>query len=172
MCAAEYEELSPWSPLHVERGLASEQSAVTVVAVAGLSDLCDIWAKDGEELADCLSKMMAAQVGTNWLHPNLGESALMICPTHAQLLAEAFPDKRDFQAYLNENCRIPEGMITAQRAAIMKERGVWLADERGTIVTERPEQWFIFVAGGLGGYHACYLHTFSVSYAVTLPIDG
>ncbi len=170
MCAAEYEEASPWEPLHVERGYLPEQSTVTLMGIAGLSDLCDVWASDGEELATCLGNMMAAQVGTNWIRPNLGEIGLMLCPPHARVLADHFPTKRDLQEYLNEHCRLPESLITQKRGRQMTERDVYFADDKGTLVTHRPEQWLIFVAGGLGGYHSCHLHPFSATYAVTKAV--
>lgn len=171
MCAAEFEERSPWPPLHVDLGLQESESAVTVMAVAGLSDLVDVWADDGEELAQCLAHMMAAQVGTNWIRPGLGEIGVMLCPPHAELLAATFPDRRQLQEYLHAHCRTPVSAITPMRASLMKQRGVYETDKAGILVSHRPEQWLIFVAGGLGGYHSCHLHPFSASYAVTLPIQ-
>jgi len=164
MCAAEYEEESPWEPLHVERGFGPDESTVTVIAVCGVSNLIDVWSLDGEDLAKSLAYMMSVQQGENYIAMGRGEIGLMVSPGHAKVLAQAFKTKAELQRFVHDHARIPHGWVTSHRAKTLKARGEWQEDERGVFVSGRPEQWLVFVAGGLGGYHSAYIHTFGDSY--------
>ncbi|MEX2229629.1 MAG: TlpA disulfide reductase family protein [Dehalococcoidia bacterium] len=50
-CFAEWEERSPWAPLHVERGFAAEDSVVTLFAATGQSLMVDQTSRSGRQLA-------------------------------------------------------------------------------------------------------------------------
>jgi hypothetical protein len=85
-CFAEWEERSPWEPLHVERGFARDESVVTVFGIESGS----------RQVADQLSRTARALVGSLGLgleacwHPKqhgAGEALLVISPEHADTIA-------------------------------------------------------------------------------------
>jgi len=170
-CVGEYEEESPWEPLHVERGFPKDASTVTLLAATGTTNIVDTDSLTADDLALTMAQAMCTCGTNNWIFFGLGEFGLMISPPHAQLLAQKFTTKRQLQEYFHETCRIPVHSFPAARFQRMKERGRHIIDERGVWVTNRPEQYLILVAGGLGGYHSVHLPTFGDSYAVTREVN-
>jgi hypothetical protein len=61
-CCAENEEPSPWEPLHVERGLKPEESAVTVVGAEGMVNL-NTHSKDAHELLRVIAESLPRPAG-------------------------------------------------------------------------------------------------------------
>jgi hypothetical protein len=85
-CFAEWEERSPWEPLHVERGFKKEESVVTVFGLESSS----------RQIADQTSRTARALCGSLGLglegcwHPKsrgAGEILLVVCPEHADTIA-------------------------------------------------------------------------------------
>jgi hypothetical protein len=85
-CFAEWEERSPWEPLHVERGFQKDESVVTVFGLEAGS----------RQIADQTSRTARALVGSLGLgleacwHPKQhgsGEVLLVISPEHADTIA-------------------------------------------------------------------------------------
>jgi hypothetical protein len=85
-CFAEWEERSPWEPLHVERGFGKDESVVTVFGLEAGS----------RQIADQTSRTARALVGSLGLgleacwHPKQhgsGEVLLVISPEHADTIA-------------------------------------------------------------------------------------
>jgi len=143
-CFAEREDDSPWEPLHVERGLAPDSSAVTLFAGEGPRAAWDQLARTPEEL--CLSLATTLQ-GTP--HPKLAlafDAVLVISPDHMRVFREAGWTKARVREELmrlttrpgSEMVRgaggIAEGMPEHFRdAAIPKFRddGLWLVHAGG-----------------------------------------
>lgn len=86
MCVAEWEERSPWEPLHVERGFARGESVVTLFGLeAGSHQMSDHTARTARALGGSLGAFLAAAT-----HPRayrLGEVLLVISPEHADTFA-------------------------------------------------------------------------------------
>jgi hypothetical protein len=85
-CFAEWEERSPWEPLHVERGFQKDESVVTVFGLEAGS----------RQIADQTSRTARALVGSLGLgleacwHPKQhgsGEVLLVVSPEHADTIA-------------------------------------------------------------------------------------
>jgi peroxiredoxin len=93
MCFAEDEEVSPWEPLHVERGFARERSVVTLLAADAPLSISDHRSTRPHELARVLGWAAAATWSPNWW-PLGGHSLFVICPEHASLFAAAEWDKQ------------------------------------------------------------------------------
>ncbi|HVN89009.1 MAG TPA: TlpA disulfide reductase family protein [Candidatus Binataceae bacterium] len=84
-CFAEYEERSPWEPLHVERGFKKEASVVTMFGLES----------GPRQIADQTSRTARALVGSiglgaeaSW-HPkthNFGDVLLVVSPEHADTI--------------------------------------------------------------------------------------
>jgi hypothetical protein len=100
-CVAEAEDSLPWEPLHVSRGLAADESAVTVFA--GLSGL-----QFGEHEANTPEGILDAFAERLYpLGPGVQEVVIVICPEHAEHFARAGWTKDQVGQYLFENARKP-----------------------------------------------------------------
>jgi hypothetical protein len=85
-CFAEDEAGSPWEPLHVERGLPSGSSAVTLFAGDGVRGLVDQLSRTPESLAGSLAACIRAVP-----HPKLAlgfDAILVVSPEHARVFRE------------------------------------------------------------------------------------
>lgn len=100
-CFAEWEERSPWEPLHVERGFKKEESVVTVFGLEAGS----------RQIADQTSRTARALVGSLGLgleacwHPKQhgsGEILLVISPEHADTIARDKWSKAQVRARIQE----------------------------------------------------------------------
>lgn len=84
-CFAEWEERSPWEPLHVERGFARGDSVVTVYAGGAPTGFIDQVSRDARSLATSYGRTLAAVT-----HPNLcfhGEIVVVVPPEHVDTFA-------------------------------------------------------------------------------------
>jgi peroxiredoxin len=86
MCFAEDEEMSPWEPLHVERGFDESASVVTVLGADAPLSISDHRSMGPEELARVLGEAAGATWSPNWW-PLGGISLFVICPEHARSFA-------------------------------------------------------------------------------------
>ena len=91
MCFAEWEEGSPWDPLHVERGFKAEDSVVTAFAMtSGPVQIVDQESREPDQVAGSLG------LGLEGLFlPKIRRAAidalLVVCPEHARSLTSAGP---------------------------------------------------------------------------------
>jgi hypothetical protein len=80
----------------------------------------------------------------------------------AHRFGAAFPDIEDLQTYLWEHAWQPIDSWPATNRRILEERG--RADEGGRVrINERPEQFVVVVAGGMGNLHAICLPSWGES---------
>jgi hypothetical protein len=100
MCFAEYEEINPWEPLHVERGFKPEESVVTAFAFEGPHGIADQLSRTGRALAASFGLGLDAC----W-HPKLhlyGDAMLVICPEHVATLKHDGWSKSDIRNRIQE----------------------------------------------------------------------
>ncbi len=86
-CFAEREEDSPWEPLHVERGLRADQSAVTLFAGQGPAPIMDQLSRSAESLIRTFAACLDATP-----HPNLAlgiDAIVVVPPDHARIFRDA-----------------------------------------------------------------------------------
>jgi peroxiredoxin len=100
-CFAEWEERSPWEPLHVERGFKKNENVVTVFGLeAGSRQIADQTSRTARALVGSLGLGMEAC----W-HPKqhgAGETLLIISPEHADTIARDKWSKADVRARIQE----------------------------------------------------------------------
>lgn len=100
-CYAEWEERSPWEPLHVERGFQPGESVVTVFGLeSGARLISDQTARTGRKLAGSLGLSLAT-CG----HPKAyrySEILLVISPEHADTFARDGWDKTKIRERIQE----------------------------------------------------------------------
>ena len=96
MAFAEWEERSPWQPLHVERGFAADQSVVTLVGMrSGPQVVPDQTSRTGSDLAASIARGLSIVVG--------GVDVLLaVSPEHADTFARDRYTKADLRARIQE----------------------------------------------------------------------
>ena len=169
-CIGEWEEQSPWPPLHVQRGLKLEQSAVTVFGSQGTLNLQNVQCKT----AKCLLSVLAHSIDMPATNKVLGQAAsgeilLAICPDFAYIINRDGWSVDDAKQFLyDETKAIPLDRFPKELHEHMESQG---RIENGVVpLAARPDQFIIVVGGGLGGLHAIACHAFAETFAVTRAI--
>lgn len=171
-CCAENEEANPWEPLHVERGYAANESAVTVVGAEGTMNM-NTHSKDGPELVRVIAETMIHPPSNEYVHG--GEPWLLLSPEHAEVFKRAGMTKAQLKRALWDAARMPAGRFSArelQRARDSRTQELGeITPETPVPVSPRPEDVQILVAGG-PGTHSVYIPSFGNTRAVTRVIEA
>lgn len=150
LCLAEEEAVSPWEPLHVERGYAAEDSVVTLVGADAPLSISDHRSTTPQELARVLGWAAAATWSPNWW-PLGGTSLFVICPEHAEMFRAVGWSKQRlreeiFETVIRPAAELRWGETTPEVAA---------ADDQQPIAKwTRPEDIVFIVAGGEAGRYS------------------
>ena len=169
-CCAENEEASPWSPLHVERGHAREESTVTVVGAEGTMNM-NTHSKDGDELVRVIAETMMHPPSNEYTHG--GEPWLIISPEHAEIFTRAGLDKAELKRRLWEASKMPASRMAQKDLLRVHDSRTELGKiGPDTLLTicESPADIWLIVAGG-PGTHSVYVPCFGNSRAVTRRIE-
>jgi hypothetical protein len=173
-CIAENEEQSPWDPLHVERGLQREQSAVTVFGCEPPHNVNNQASRNAFDLCYTIADTMAT-LGKNMLSAQ-GEVMVVLCPSHAETIAADGWSKQHVKEYLYEKARKPVrlvklgGLYGREVARNFWPRWVSRTDEDEMVpLVRRPSEITLVVAGG-PGRHSAFLPGWATP-SVTVPIE-
>jgi len=151
-CFAEHEEDHPWEPLHVSRGLARDESAVTLIASNSLYQVYNQLAATPEPLLRCFADALS-----NLGSPNLkgfNETLIVFAGEHAEILRAAGWSRRDVQRFLVEHTR--RRLADYKRAARLPGPVDGADETTWRHIFERPEDILIACAGGrAGSWSAC-----------------
>jgi len=143
-CIAEDEE-SAWEPLHVQRGLAREQSAVTVVSAEAPQFVRDSTAVAPEPLL-----LSYADQIKRWNQH--GPAVVVVNPEHRAILEGAGWSKSDVSNHLH---RIAVRSLADLKRASRAKGDVMAGDEeKQVMLTARPEDLMVIAAGGQGIFSA------------------
>lgn len=169
MCVAEFEEQNPWEPFHVEKGFATTENTVTLVAATGMLNILATH-KTAEGLLTQFAHSMDA-TGLSDMQGGNGTPFLFLCPDHANLLAQEGYSKADVKRALHERTRrTPIARFPVEDHERFRQSGRAQNDEIS--FTAGPDQFQIVVAGGPGGLHSGFVPTFNgVSQFVTRRIE-
>jgi hypothetical protein len=86
MCFAEWEEGSPWEPLHVERGFKREESVITAFAMtSGPVQIVDQESRRPDQIAGTLGLGLEG-VFLPKIHRLPVDALLVVCPEHVKTL--------------------------------------------------------------------------------------
>jgi hypothetical protein len=152
-CVAEDEEVSPWEPLHVERGFDAGQSVVTVIGSDAPLSISDHRSRTPEDLAYVLAWAAASAWSTNWW-PLAEPSVFVICPEHAQMFREAGWTKRRLRQFMFDEVRRPARLL---------RRGETTPAVHGAGPDDLVPKWaspeaiVLLVAGGEAGRYSAVL---------------
>ncbi len=104
-CFAEDEAGSPWEPLHVERGLTPDTSAVTLFAAEGARGVVDQLSRNPESLARSFAACLRTVA-----HPKnviIWDAVLVVSPEHGRVFREAGWSKARLREELDGLLQIP-----------------------------------------------------------------
>src|SRR5262249_14624371 len=105
-CCAENEEARPWGPLHVERGVAAEASAVTVVGALGTWSM-NMTARGAEEVIAMIGDTMQYPASSDYVYG--GAPFVVLSPQHAKLFHGAGWGKAEVKRRLWEASKMRAG---------------------------------------------------------------
>jgi hypothetical protein len=167
-CVAEDEEDSAWLPLHEQRGLPAEVSAVTVMAAGAPRQIMNEWTTQPEEILETF----AAEMRANMRHYSIwaGNYALIIPKQLREHLQVAGWSKTDIAAFIFQRARIRRSEWAAVgKAAVVRDRG---DSEYAALAS--PEDLLVVAAGGPAGGFGAVIPPWlgHKSRAVTLPIGA
>jgi len=167
-CVAEDEEDSAWLPLHEQRGLPPEVSAVTVMAAGAPRQIMNEWTTAPEEILETF----AAEMRANMRHYSIwaGNYALIIPKQLREHLHAAGWSKTDITAFIHERARIRRGeWAEVGKGAVVRDRG-----DSEYAALESPDHLLIVAAGGPAGGFGAVIPPWlgHKSRAVTLPIGA
>lgn len=158
LCLAEAEERSPWEPLHVERGMAAGQSAVTVLAADAPLSVSDHRSRTPEQLADVLAQAAAATWSPYWW-PMDDETLIVVCPEHADTFAaHGWSKQRVREAIFEAACRPAAALRRGETTELVRDA----PDDQPVHKWSDPGRILLMVAGGDAGRYS----------AVFGPCDG
>jgi hypothetical protein len=167
-CFAENEDGHPWEPLHVERGLRSDQSAVTVYASNSLYQVYNQLAATPEPLLLCFADALA-----NLGVPNVrgfNQSLVVFAGEHSDVLRQSGWSKRDVKQFLVERAR--RTVADYKRAGRLPGPIAPADESTWRNVFEDPDDLLVVCAGGRAGSWSACLPGWGKKWtrAVTVPI--
>ena len=167
--AAENEEASPWEPLHVERGLPREASAVTVVGAECPHNVNDHESITAEGILTTIAGTLL-DTGTNDVFYD-AQPMVIMGPEHAKTVAAGGFSKADAKRFICERAHLPMGRFSKEN--IERRLRVTWKDTLGSAGLDAPvpmvrkaEDLLIAVIGG-AGKHSAVINTFGATKAVT-----
>jgi hypothetical protein len=180
-CIAENEEAaSPWEPLHVERGLAREQSALTLFAAEPPHGVSEHTAARGKVILMAIARALA----TVWSYRacQLFEAVVVLCPEHVKTLQRDGFTRQQVRQFLFENTGVPVRYYQGEHAdggegtqLVAKYQEITIAGEPCYRKFRSPESLHIVVAGGTAGKFSAVIGSWATgpagSQAVTYPIE-
>ncbi len=153
-CFGEHEEVSPWEPLHVERGHPAGESAVTLFSGEGPFIVNDHLSRTAPQLVASLG-WSAAGLWNHKSFPLYGHTLWVIGPEHAKTIGAEGWSKQDVKRCLYETVRRRAGELRpgpdGAESGRLKD-GVGAAPP-DTLIPKFPsvEEIVIVVAGGTAG---------------------
>jgi hypothetical protein len=141
-CIAEDEEATGWLPLHVERGLTREDSAVTVLAAEAPHYVRNAFGQTPEEVLATVADVVAHGGYTQ------GAYLVVVAPEHRTVIERAGWSKADVRAFLVEHAR--RSAAELKRAGYLRG-AVEPGDDQRYPQLLRETDVLIVTAGGAGG---------------------
>jgi hypothetical protein len=178
-CIAEHEEVSPWPPYHVSRGVPAGASAVTLFAGDAPHGISDHASRTAESLAGSLGWSMAGLCNSQHF-PLYSHTLLVVGPEHARTFADDGWARDDLARSLYERIRMPYRALLpdAAHGEGTNLRFAKFPPAPDAMVPKFPstEEIHIVVAGGTAGRFSVaipgWLGTRNGSRPVTRPVEN
>ena len=153
-CIAESEAVSPWAPLHADRGLPADADAVSIFpALSPIQVDNHAFQKPEEILVSFRDAMFAG--GAGW---NQGEVVVVLCPEHVGNLERAGWSKERVKGFLYETAARPAAEWRAAGRLVPDSAG---APADAVHSTRTADGITVIVAGGLAGAFSCVIPLWS-----------
>ena len=167
--AAENEAESPWEPLHVERGLPREASAVTVIGAEPPHNVNDHESITAEGILTTIAGTML-DTGANDVFYE-AQPLVVMSPEHAKTVAAGGFSKADAKRFLQRHANLPLGRFSKENIErrlriTWKEQFATAGLDAPVPMVQRAEDILIAVIGG-AGKHSAIVQTFGATKAVT-----
>jgi hypothetical protein len=148
---AENEAESPWTPLHVERGLRPEQSAVTVIASDAPHQFYNQLSGTAEGVLTTLADDMRISGNV------MGQSTyvVVLAGEHMRTIAADGWDKKRIRQYLFEHTQ--NSYAHLKRTQRMSGAMAPGDEQRMRPLVASPDDIFVVAAGGRAGAFSCYI---------------
>ena len=168
-CLGEFEEESPFEPLHVELGFSPEESVVTVIGAQGTQNVLASYLNP-ESILKMVADSMKVYGNNNYLIGGGGNPVVVLSPGYAKIFHGAGWTKADIKAWLFDNTKIPLSEMPDETHMIWRPELSVLDGDR-LCVCEKSENIVIIVAGGPEPYHVTYIPKFGDTRMVSKPIQ-
>ena len=167
--AAENEAESPWEPLHVERGLPREASAVTVIGAECLHNVNDHESISAEGILTTIAGTLIS-TGNNDVYYD-AQPLVVMGPEHAKTVAGGGMSKADAKRFLHQHAHLPLGRFSKENIerrlrVTYKDKYAGAGNDAPVPMVQRPEGILIAVIGG-AGKHSAVVPTFGATKPVT-----
>lgn len=153
-CLAEFEEASPFEPLHTTRGFVSQDSAVTVAGVEAPQSVIGVVEADNNESAVKLLRSLGqtlARVGGNNAHFGRGTGVVVLNPEHADGLAANGWTRQSITEQIFAFASNPAAALK-QVSGLSPAGFARHDDDQNMPAFVSPEDLLVLVAGGTGLY--------------------
>jgi hypothetical protein len=152
LCFGEDEEGTPWTPLHVERGYAPDQSTATVQSCMNILPSTDFTSRTPEDVADgYVATLRYKGIGGDVFTGDGCSAVVVVGPEHRRYFDEAGWSKDDLRSYMYPKVAMDTGAAPGRRLNI------------------RPEG-LVFVAAGGAGMGEAWILFPHLNWAVTKPV--
>lgn len=167
---AENEAANPWGPLHVERGLPKEASAVTVIGAECPHNVNDHESTTGLGILTTIAGTMGG-TGSNDPLYGVAQPIVVFGPEHAKTVADDGYSLADVKRFLHEHATIPMGRFSKENIerrllVSFKEKYANAGPEAPVPIVQSASDILVAVVGGAGKHSAC-IPTFGATRAVT-----
>ena len=172
-CIGEDEENTPWSSLHIERGMPVGTSSVTVFCAEAPHNINDLVSQTPDVYLESAASAMR-HLGANGVYRSgvEGEQMLVVTSEAANWLDQHGWDKERVREYIYQRAQNPVGAL--------RNRGGWgtvippdfvdMDDDNAMMpIVPRPSNILLVVAGGYGRHMNAVLSS-AYNLSVTRPI--
>ena len=166
---AENEAASPWAPLHVERGLPPEASAVTVIGAECPHNVNDHESLTGSGLLTTIAGTLAS-TGSNDMY-YVAQPLIVMGPEHAKTIAADGFTKQEAKRFLAQHSTMPLDRFSRENIerrflVTFKDKYLGAPSDAPVPMVQNADDILIAVVGG-AGKHSAVIPTFGATRAVT-----
>ena len=165
-CFGENEEESPWTPYHVRRGFAAEDSVVTVLPSEAPHNVNDHASTSGEGILTTIAGTIS-QTGANVISGD-APYTVVLGPEHAQTIHRDGWTIEAIQEKIYKESAVDVSRVSKEQRAFYESRTTYIVDDRYHL-SRSPEDIQVLVAGG-PGKHSTYIPTFGHNEACSVRI--
>ena len=174
-CIGEWEEQSPWEPLHVEHGFERGESTVAVLAADAPLGVYDHRSRTATDLLSTIAASMAVIMNHKMTH--WGDTLLVLGPEHARTVADDGWDKTEMRRFLFERLQRPVRELVPGRDGgeglpehVLRKFAHPERDDTRVPKFRAPEHIKIVVAGGTAGRFSAIVPGWSFSKGSNLVL--